>query len=207
MVWNIPWNLRPHQSRVLLREWFLIQPGNGRPCLALAHKSQTCQCIRHSIMSMTQTGTKPAWPEALTCVPTTGLDTSQHSAFATPQTSFGASRRALSSLWTCFLWPNSPNTVPVTSPPSNTIFFNPFCSHTGFYSLFSRRTNTFSWPFQPFGNSERTWLYIEEPLISPLSLEQSPFPETINFQITRCISTKYQVCFRSLLFKITVLFF
>lgn len=31
--------------------------------------------------------------------------------------------------------------------------------------------------------------------------------ETINFQITRCISTKHEVCFRSLLFKITALFF
>lgn len=65
--------------RVLLREWFLIQPGNGSPCLALkipARMSRTCHCMRHYIMSMSQTGTKPAWPGAPTCVTTTGLDIS-----------------------------------------------------------------------------------------------------------------------------------
>lgn len=33
-----------------------------------AHMSQTCQAMRQYIMSMSQAGTEPAWPEARTCV-------------------------------------------------------------------------------------------------------------------------------------------
>lgn len=65
--------------RVLLGEWFLIQPGNGSPCLARkipARMSGTCHCMRRYIMSMSRTGTEPAWPRAPTCVTTTGPDIS-----------------------------------------------------------------------------------------------------------------------------------
>lgn len=49
--------------------------GNGGPCLALeipAHMSQSYHCIRHYIMTMSQTLTKRAWPAATTCVTAAG---------------------------------------------------------------------------------------------------------------------------------------
>lgn len=123
-VWNIPWNLRPQSIQSSpsgmvfnpTRKW---QPVSGSE--NTSDMSQTCQCMRHYIMSMSQTGTKPAWPGAPTCVTTTGLDTSQLSTFAMKKGRRRAGNHKPSAAMSpSFLWPRSPNTVPIRKPSSNT---------------------------------------------------------------------------------------
>lgn len=67
---------------------------DGSPCLALeipAHMSQSYQCMRHYIMTMSQTLTKPAWPRATTCVTTAGWK--YHSTIPLPPLYFGMTKR------------------------------------------------------------------------------------------------------------------
>lgn len=67
---------------------------DGSPCLALeipAHMSQSYQCMRHYIMTMSQTLTKPAWPRATTCVTTAGWK--YHSSIPLPPLYFGMTKR------------------------------------------------------------------------------------------------------------------
>lgn len=172
--------LKPKTTSIwsLLRERFLIQPGNGRLCLALAHKSQICQSVRHSITSMSQSGTKPARPGGPACVPTTRLDTSQHSTFATLQTSCGSSQWAPSSPSTGLLWPYSPR------------YF--------FYSL----------PLpHPFLQTTREHGYeVRRPWSPHCYWNRVNFLKRYYFQLIRCIRTKYEGCFRRLLWEIDFLF-
>lgn len=67
---------------------------DGSPCLAReipAHMSQSYQCMRHYIMTMSQTLTKPAWPRATTCVTTAGWK--YHSTIPLPPLYFGMTKR------------------------------------------------------------------------------------------------------------------
>lgn len=78
--------------------FFFLFPFNlaedGSPCLAReipAHMSQSYQCMRHYIMTMSQTLTKPAWPRATTCVTTVGWK--YHSTIPLPPLYFGMTKR------------------------------------------------------------------------------------------------------------------
>lgn len=67
---------------------------DGSPCLAReipAHMSQSYQCMRHYIMTMSQTLTKPAWPRTTTCVTTAGWK--YHSTIPLPPLYFGMTKR------------------------------------------------------------------------------------------------------------------
>lgn len=71
--------------------------GNGGPCLELeipAHMSQSYHCMRHYIMTMSQALTKPAWPEATTCVTAAGWK--YHSAIPLPPLYFAMTKRQCS---------------------------------------------------------------------------------------------------------------
>ena len=52
--------------------------------------SQSYHCMRHYIMTMSQTLTKPAWPEATTCVTAAGWK--YHSAIPLPPLYFGMTK-------------------------------------------------------------------------------------------------------------------
>lgn len=53
--------------------------------------SQSYQCMRHYIMTMSQTLTKPAWPEATTCVTRAGWK--YHSTIPSPPLYFAVTKR------------------------------------------------------------------------------------------------------------------
>ena len=55
-----------------------------------AHMSQSYHCMRHYIMTMSQTLTKPAWPEATTCVTAAGWK--YHSVIPLPLLYFGMTK-------------------------------------------------------------------------------------------------------------------
>ena len=59
-----------------------------------AHMSQSYHCMRHYIMTMSQTLTKPAWPEATICVTAAGWK--YHSAIPLPPLYFGMTKRQCS---------------------------------------------------------------------------------------------------------------
>lgn len=92
--------------------------------------SQSYHCMRHYIMTMSQTLTKPAWPEATTCVTAAGWK--YHSAIPLPPLYFGMTKRqcsgraqnhktsAASHIMVLYFL-TSP------SPPSTTFFHPCFC--------------------------------------------------------------------------------
>lgn len=95
---NLPTNLKARSiwisppSGTLL--FFFNLAEDGSPCLALeipAHMSQSYHCMRHYIMTMSQTLTKPAWPRATTCVTTASWK--YHSTIPLPSLYFGMTKR------------------------------------------------------------------------------------------------------------------
>lgn len=99
---DLPLNLRPRSiwisapsGRFLFLFFFPFNLAeDGSPCLAQeipAHVSQSYQSMRHYIMAMSQTLTKPAWPRATTCVTTAGWK--YHSTIPLPPLYFGMTKR------------------------------------------------------------------------------------------------------------------
>lgn len=112
---------------------------DGSPCLAReipAHMSQSYQCMRHYIMTMSQTLTKPAWPRATTCVTAAGWK--YHSTIPLPPLYFGMTKRqfvgraqnhkastASHMVGFCASWPPLTHLPP--APPPQAAFIPPPC--------------------------------------------------------------------------------
>lgn len=92
--------------------------------------SQSYHCMRHYIMTMSQSLTKPAWPEATTCV--TAVGWKYHSAIPLPLLYFGMTKSECSgraqnhktSVASHIMVLHFPTSA---SPPSTTFFHPCFC--------------------------------------------------------------------------------
>lgn len=92
--------------------------------------SQSYHCMRHYIMTMSQTLTKPAWPEATTCVTAAGWK--YHSAIPLPLLYFGMTKSQCSGRAQNHKTSVASHIMVLyfltsASPPSTTFFHPCFC--------------------------------------------------------------------------------
>ena len=139
--------------------------------------SQSYQCMRHYIMTMSQTLTKPAWPGATTCVTTAGWK--YHSTTLSPLLYFGMTKRLCSGRAQNHKTSVASHIVASHFParlhplPGNTFFHPCFChkptikcTHLDLYSFILPWRRFY---FAPFSSRTTSIPFLGDAVIKPLS--------------------------------------